>query len=27
MYLVMSWIVMNILNFISSRYISTYPVK
>jgi len=24
---VMSWIVMNILNFISSRYISTYPVK
>ena len=27
MYLVMSWIVMNILNFISSRYISTYPMK
>jgi polar amino acid transport system permease protein len=26
MYLVMSWIVMNILNFISSRYIS-YPAK
>jgi polar amino acid transport system permease protein len=27
MYLVMSWIVMNILNFISSRYISSYPAK